>query len=159
MIKYTNLEYLQLVHDQTVRYMNKGLQPDQITQLVRLPPHLEDHPFLQQFYGTVEWSVKAVFCNYMGWFSGKASDLHPMEEVAHSKAMLELAGGPENLSDKMEVALHEGNYQWALELAEVLLDTKNKTDLAKVKWITSTDGRGSNVGLQFCFMTQNRRSK
>ena len=62
---------IQIVHDQTVRYMNKGLYPDEITQKVVLPPHLANHPYLIEFYGTVEWSVKAVFCNYMGWFSGE----------------------------------------------------------------------------------------
>jgi hypothetical protein len=28
----------------------------------------------------------------MGWFSGKASELHPMERLEHSKALVELAG-------------------------------------------------------------------
>ena len=69
---------IQMVHDQTVRYMNKGLYPDEIAHKIQLPPHLADHPFLQEFYGTVEWSVKAVFSHYMGWFSGKASELHPL---------------------------------------------------------------------------------
>ena len=64
---------IQIVHDQTVRYMNKGLYPDEITQKVVLPPHLANHPYLIEYYGTVEWSVKAVFCNYMGWFSGTFS--------------------------------------------------------------------------------------
>ena len=45
-----------------------------------------------EFYGTVEWSVKGIFCNYMGWFSGKASELHPMERLEQSKALVELAG-------------------------------------------------------------------
>ena len=36
-----------------------------------LPKHLEKHPFLQEFYGTVEWSVRAIFEHYMGWFSGE----------------------------------------------------------------------------------------
>jgi len=72
--------------------MNKGLYPDEITRKVVLPPYLAEHPFLQEFYGTVEWSVKGIFCNYMGWFSGKASELHPMERLEQSKALVELAG-------------------------------------------------------------------
>ena len=68
----------------------------------------------------------------MGWFSGKASELHPMEGVAHSEAILELAGGPDKLAEKMEAALAGENHQWALELADVLLDTGNHTSLAKV---------------------------
>jgi alkyl sulfatase BDS1-like metallo-beta-lactamase superfamily hydrolase len=32
---------IQYVHDQTVRHMNKGLTPDQLVDVIRLPPHLE----------------------------------------------------------------------------------------------------------------------
>lgn len=56
----------------------EGLFPDEITQVVKLPPHLREDPYLQEFYGTVEWSSKAVFGQYMGWFSGNASELHPL---------------------------------------------------------------------------------
>ena len=62
---------MQLVHDQTVRYMNKGLHPDEITRKVYLPPALKEHPYLQEHYGTLEWSVKGVFNGYIGWFSGR----------------------------------------------------------------------------------------
>ena len=55
-----------------------------------------------------------------------------MPIVDHSKAMLDLAGGAEKLCVKMEAALKEGNWQWALELAEVLLDTGHNLPLAKV---------------------------
>ena len=55
-----------------------GLHPDEITQVVKLPPHLQEHPYLQEFYGTVEWSSKAVFSQYMGWFSGSVAELHPL---------------------------------------------------------------------------------
>jgi len=67
----------------------------------------------------------------MGWFSGKASELHPMEGVAHSEAIVDLAGGPDKLCAKMEEALEEGRHQWALELADILIDTANYTQLAK----------------------------
>lgn len=35
------------VHDQTVRFMNRGYFLDDIVNEVRLPPHLIDHPYLQ----------------------------------------------------------------------------------------------------------------
>ena len=62
-----------------------GLHPDEITQVVKLPPHLQDHPYLQEFYGTVEWSSKAVFSQYMGWFSGSVAELHPLSPKVISK--------------------------------------------------------------------------
>lgn len=52
---------IQFVHDQTVRYANLGFTPNQMTkdQLIRLPDHLQQHSYLQQFYGTVDWYEKA----------------------------------------------------------------------------------------------------
>ena len=35
-----------------------GLYPNEIAQLVKLPDHLASHPYLIEYYGTVEWSVK-----------------------------------------------------------------------------------------------------
>jgi alkyl sulfatase BDS1-like metallo-beta-lactamase superfamily hydrolase len=35
------------VHDQTVRFMNRGYFLEDIVSAVRLPPHLVDHPYLQ----------------------------------------------------------------------------------------------------------------
>lgn len=122
---------IQYVHDQTVRYMNKGWYPDQITQVVQLPPHLANHPYLQEFYGTVEWSVKAVFGNYMGWFSGKASELHPLEPLEHSQHLLSLAGGPNDMLDKAQEAFEKEHYQWALELSDALIDTEKHLKAAR----------------------------
>ncbi len=48
---------IQFVHDQTVRFMNQGLTPDEIigNKLIQLPKNLRKHPYLQEFYGTVNW--------------------------------------------------------------------------------------------------------
>lgn len=48
---------IQFVHDQTVRFMNKGYTPDEIigNKLIQLPDQLKKHPYLQEFYGTVDW--------------------------------------------------------------------------------------------------------
>ena len=40
----------------------------EIAEKVVLPPHLANHPYLIEYYGTVEWSVKAVYHGYLGWF-------------------------------------------------------------------------------------------
>jgi alkyl sulfatase BDS1-like metallo-beta-lactamase superfamily hydrolase len=48
---------IQFVHDQTIRFINKGLTPDEIigNNLIQLPKNLQEHPYLQEFYGTVQW--------------------------------------------------------------------------------------------------------
>ena len=39
---------IQFVHDQTIRWMNRGLTPDEIVERVKLPPHLAEKPYLQE---------------------------------------------------------------------------------------------------------------
>jgi alkyl sulfatase BDS1-like metallo-beta-lactamase superfamily hydrolase len=48
---------IQFVHDQTVRFINKDFTPDEIigNKLIQLLKNLREHPYLQEFYGTVDW--------------------------------------------------------------------------------------------------------
>ena len=122
---------IQYVHDQTVRHMNKGLSGLEISQIVKLPPHLINHPYLIEYYGTVEWSVKAVYHGYMGWFSGRPQDLHPLGIAEEARLMVELAGGKEQILRKAKDAVDSGNYQWGLKLTDTLVDTSQTTDEVK----------------------------
>ena len=108
---------IQYVHDQTIRGMNQGLTPDELVARVRLPPHLRDHPFLQEFYGTVEWSVRSVFTGYLGWFDGDAATLSPAAPEERARGYAELAGGLDGLLDAAEAALEKERFAWAAELA------------------------------------------
>ncbi|XP_074642403.1 linear primary-alkylsulfatase-like [Tubulanus polymorphus] len=119
---------IQLIHDQTVRHLNKGLLPNEIVPLVKLPQRLIDHPFLIEFYGTVEWSVRGVFNTYLGWFSGDPVDLIPFTPKDKADRMIKLAGGVDKILEQAKKALDDKDYQWALELSSSVytLNTKNK---------------------------------
>ena len=115
---------IQFVHDQTVRFMNKGLTGRQIAEVVRLPPHLRDHPYLAEHYGTVEWSVRAVFNGYIGWFSSRPGDLHPLPVREEARLMVDLAGGRQRLEEKIREAVSGGLWQWGLQLCDMILDSE-----------------------------------
>ncbi len=108
---------IQFVHDQTLRGMNQGLGPDELVERVRLPDHLRHHPFLQEFYGTVEWSVRSIFTGYLGWFDGDAAHLSPAGPDERAEGMAALAGGLEPLLEAAEQAQQAGRSAWAAELA------------------------------------------
>ena len=112
---------IQFVHDQTIRWMNRGLTPQQIAERVQLPPHLAGQPYLQEYYGTVAWSVRAIFEGYLGWFSGNATDLFPLSQSEHAERFADLAGGREALLSHARRALASGDYQWALEVTDQLI--------------------------------------
>jgi alkyl sulfatase BDS1-like metallo-beta-lactamase superfamily hydrolase len=122
---------IQYVHDQTLRYMNQGLTPDQIVERVHLPPHLAKSPWLQPFYGKVSWSVRSVFEGYLGWFDGNPSTLQPLPERQQADNMAALAGGADALLKKAGAALDNGQAQWALSLSDHLMLLKPDDDAVK----------------------------
>ncbi len=122
---------IQFVHDQTIRWMNRGLTPEEIVERVKLPAHLAEKPYLKEYYGTVAWSVRAVFDGYLGWFKGNATDLNPLPIRERARRIADMAGGQEALLGQAGVAASRGDYQWALELADLLLELEPESKEAR----------------------------
>ena len=122
---------IRYVHDQTVRWINAGLTPDEITQRLQLPPHLAESPWLAEFYGTVEWSSKSVFAGNLGWFDGNPASLRPLPPQTQARKLAELAGGEAALAQALTGAAEQQDWQWALQLSDALLRLQpdNKTAL------------------------------
>lgn len=113
---------IQYVHDQTIRYMNKGLTPDELAQQVKLPPHLFEYaPYLRQYYGTVKQAVRQVYAGYLGWYEGDPVALDPLPAREKAGRLIDLMGGGENVMEAARNAYREQDYQWAAELATYLV--------------------------------------
>jgi alkyl sulfatase BDS1-like metallo-beta-lactamase superfamily hydrolase len=107
--------------DQTLEGMKKGERPDELVQHVALPPVLADSPYLQEFYGTVAWSVRAIYADYAGWFDGNPTKLFPLPERDRAARVIELAGGREQVLSRARRALADKDFQWAAELTDAVL--------------------------------------
>ena len=112
---------LQYVHDQTVRYMNQGLTADKIIEIIELPPHLADNPYLQEYFGQIDRDIFQIFSQYLGWFTGECRDMFPMSLTEQAQNMADLVGGVTHLATKAQEVLDEGNAAWALDLADYVL--------------------------------------
>ncbi len=134
---------VRFVHDQTIRYMNLGMTPDEIVERVILPEHLSSSPYLQEFYGRVDWSVRSIFTGYMGWFGGNATTLIPLPLKEKAEKMANLAGGAANLLSNAQTALENSEYQWALELSGHSLLLSPDNEQAKEIRYQSLIGLGS----------------
>lgn len=122
---------IQFVHDQTIRYINKGLMPDEIASKVKLPPHLADSPYLQEFYGSISSFVRSIFSGYIGWFSGNITELHPMDKYSKAKKLSALAENNIKILDAAQEAINNREYQWAMELADILITLDPEDQIAK----------------------------
>ncbi len=112
---------IQFVYDQTIRHMNKGMLPDDLVEVVKLPPHLADHPWLGDFYGGVAHSVRQIYVGELGWFLGDPTFLAPTRPVDASRRYVELMGGRDTVLEAARDAAKNGDHQWAAELATHLV--------------------------------------
>ncbi len=112
---------IQFLHDQTIRNINKGLTPDEIVQKVKLPEHLANSPYLKPFYGSLSSYIRSTFSGYLGWFSGNITDLHPLSPEERAIKISNLASKQVKLLDEVKLAISNREYQWALELADMIL--------------------------------------
>lgn len=71
---------LESIVTQTLDGIHKGERPDELVTHVRLPAALAAHPFLQEFYGGVEWTVRGIYADQVGWFDGNPTNLFPLPE-------------------------------------------------------------------------------
>ena len=109
------------IFDQTLEGMKKGERPDELVEHVRLPPAIADSPYLQEFYGTVAWSVRAIYAEYAGWFDGNPTNLFPLPGKDRAARLIELAGGREQMLSRSRRALAEKDFEWAAELTDCVL--------------------------------------
>ena len=117
---------IRFVISETSKGMNEGLTADELVEHVKLPDELREKPYLQEYYGTVEWAVRAYFAGTLGWFDGDPVSLYPLAPHARAKKLASLVGGAQALFSAAQSALEEGEVQWALELATEVLRVEPK---------------------------------
>ena len=108
---------IQYVHDQTIRYMNKGYTPDEISEIVVMPERLRDHPWLGEYYGSYKHAIPAIYAGYLGWYQGDPAELDPAARRERARRYVALMGGREKVLKTAEEALENGDPQWAAELS------------------------------------------
>ncbi len=118
---------IKFVFDKTIEGMNKGMTPDQLVAYVQLPERLASLPYLQEYYGRIDWSVRNIHNGYLGWFDGNATNLTPLTPKVEAEKMAQLAGGKDRLLANAQQALSDEDFQWAAELGDHLI-ALNPTD-------------------------------
>lgn len=105
----------------TLEGMNEGKSQEELAAEIRLPEEYAGLPYLGEFYGCVEWTVRAVYTAYLGWFDGNPTHLHPLPPGKHAAKMTALIGGRQAVLRAAAQAFEAKEYQWCLELCDLLL--------------------------------------
>jgi uncharacterized sulfatase len=133
-IKETLIDYRDAIRhivNETRNGMDEGLTIDELAHKVKLPEHLAEKPYLREYYGRVDFSVRAYFVGTMGWFDGNPTSLSPLSPKDEAERFIDMAGGNAVVLTSAQKALKEGNFQWALQLVDRLLNVGYEFTIAQ----------------------------
>jgi alkyl sulfatase BDS1-like metallo-beta-lactamase superfamily hydrolase len=123
---------VQYIYDQTIRGINQGYTEDELAHMIELPQHLQDHPWLQERYGERAWHVRGIVSGNVGWFEGDSTYLNAISFEERSQKTVNGFGGIEKTLQMAITAIHNGEYQWAAELATYVIETDPDNEDAKM---------------------------
>ena len=103
-------------HDQSVRLMNQGYNGEEISEMITLPPELENNWATRGYYGTLRHNSRAVYQRYMGWYNGNPSDLNNLPQEAVAQKYMEFMGGEQAVLKKAQKSFDKGDYRWVAEV-------------------------------------------
>ena len=112
---------LAYVYQQTVRGINRGLDPAEIVREVRLPQHLVKIPELYPAYVDVEHMVRGIYGGLVGWFANDTVELHPPDSAELGVEIVRGFGGADAILERAEQVLEERRYNLAAKLAAYAL--------------------------------------
>ncbi|WP_211327539.1 alkyl/aryl-sulfatase [Umboniibacter marinipuniceus] len=109
------------IHDQSVRLMNLGYTGEEISEMLRLPPELENNWATRGYYGTLRHNSRAVYQRYMGWYTGNPSDLNNLPPKYAAERYVEFMGGESETLRKAQTSFDQGDYRWVAEVGKHLV--------------------------------------
>ena len=116
------------VVDETRNGMDAGRTIDDLAHSVKLPPNLAKKPHLREYYGRVDFAVRAYFVGTVGWFDGNPTSLSPLSPNDEAARLIDLAGGPDAVVAAIDKARADKDYQWALQLIDRLIRVDHDAD-------------------------------
>ncbi|MAF47453.1 MAG: MBL fold metallo-hydrolase [Rhodospirillaceae bacterium] len=133
---------IQYLHDQAVRWINKGCTWDELAEKVTMPEHLASHPWLGEFYGSFKHSVRSVYTGYVGWFQGDAVELDPVPWRERATRYVRMMGGRDAILAEARQAIHDEDFRWAADIATWLVRADNSDQEARDVKATALRGWG-----------------
>jgi alkyl sulfatase BDS1-like metallo-beta-lactamase superfamily hydrolase len=104
------------IHDQTLRYMNRGWRPAEIAEAIDLPPGLAERWSVRGYYGSVSHNVKAVYQRYLSWYDANPCNLHPLPPAPAARKFVEYMGGAAAVIERARADFARGEFRWVAQV-------------------------------------------
>ena len=116
------------IHDQTLRYMNRGWRPAEIAEVIDLPAGLAERWTVRGYYGSVSHNVKAVYQRYLSWYDANPCNLHPLPPAPAARKFVEYMGGAAAVIERARKDFDKGEFRWVAQVMKevVYAEPENK---------------------------------
>ncbi|MGM0901248.1 MAG: alkyl sulfatase dimerization domain-containing protein [Bacillota bacterium] len=128
-------ESMSFVQESVVRCLNEGKSLEEMLEEIKLPSHLEQNPYLQQFYGCLDFAIRGTHRRYTGWYDGNPTNLLPEKESDISQAIVGLIGDESKILEQAKTLLDQNRHRLVLHLVDLIIqaDGKEKNEAIKLK--------------------------
>ncbi|MFH1137453.1 MAG: alkyl/aryl-sulfatase [Pseudomonadota bacterium] len=137
---------IRFVREETIKAVNQGLSAAEAVERVKLPADLAGLPFLQEYYGRVDWAVRGLYRGLTGWYDGRGTGLNPLPPRHLAGELVGLAGGADKLLARAMALQNGGEHQLACEVCDVVLAANPGDKTARVIKAVSLDYLGALSG-------------
>src|SRR6476620_2884848 len=118
------------IHDQALRYANKGYTPLEAAEEIELPDELGRKWFNRGYHGTLHHDVRAVYTKELGMWDGDPVSLHPHPPVEAAKRYVDCIGVDTILAEGRR-AFDDGDDRWAAEIVHKVVFAEPDNEAAR----------------------------
>lgn len=112
---------LKWVYERTIEGAKQHMTPDELVEYAALPDHLAGLDYLQDYYGSLEGTVRDIYAQDLGWFDGNPLTLHRETTRKQAERIADLAGGLAGLKNKTNQLFAAGDMLGAAKWAHHVL--------------------------------------
>lgn len=131
-IATANRDLYAFIYNQSIRAINKGMTPDEIVNTIRIPDHLDNHPWLFPAYIDNEYSLRGQYRGMVGWYDEDTADLHPPAPAELASVIIEGFGGVDRIIAAAQRAFDDRKYNLSAKLLSFVLDSDETHEAARM---------------------------
>ena len=119
------------LNNQVLHYANQGVTINEIHNVYRVPPSLQDDWFARGYHGSPEHNSRGVLMRYLGWWDANPKTLIPLSPGDSAPLYVEMMGGAEKIIARGRQLHDEGKYFYAQEIVDKLVWAEPQNQDAK----------------------------
>jgi alkyl sulfatase BDS1-like metallo-beta-lactamase superfamily hydrolase len=119
------------MNNQVLHLANQGVTINEIHNVYRIPPSLQNMWFARGYHGSPEHNSRGVIQRYLGFWDANPATLIPLSPAASAPLYVEMMGGADRIMAKGNELIGEGKYLEATEILNKLVYAQPQNQTGK----------------------------